>query len=170
MYLLNKYIKSVLWRVAKRLSYIDERTVPKGWKNVFLIRQGQPCGLPSFLCEYCGCFLGKKRPHRAVEHLHHLAPGLGIIWATLVLPICSYLPCYGENFAVFWLHIPNFSVIVPWSHSIFFYSTFIRWRQPNQLLRHFVFVYKPMTLLATSNMLVFFSSNVNISFHFFFLI
>jgi len=30
MYSLNKYKKSVLWRVAKRLSYTDGRTVPKG--------------------------------------------------------------------------------------------------------------------------------------------
>ena len=31
IYLLIKYIKSVLWRVVKRLSYYKGRTVPKGW-------------------------------------------------------------------------------------------------------------------------------------------
>jgi len=30
IYLLIKYIKSVLWGVAKRLSYIEDSTVPKG--------------------------------------------------------------------------------------------------------------------------------------------
>ena len=31
IYLLIKYIKSVLWRVAKRLSVYRGRTMPKGW-------------------------------------------------------------------------------------------------------------------------------------------
>ena len=36
MYLLTKYIKSVLWRVAKRLSYIEDARCLKvngGWKK-----------------------------------------------------------------------------------------------------------------------------------------
>ena len=33
IYLLIKYIKSVLWRVAKRLSLYTGRTVPKGWRG-----------------------------------------------------------------------------------------------------------------------------------------
>ena len=35
MYLLNKYIKSVLWRVAKRLSYIEDARCLKVNQNVF---------------------------------------------------------------------------------------------------------------------------------------
>ena len=36
IYLLIKYIKSVLWKVAKRLSYNTGRTVPKVWWFVYL--------------------------------------------------------------------------------------------------------------------------------------
>ena len=37
MYLLIKYIKSVLWRVVKRLSLYTGRTVPKVNENCYLV-------------------------------------------------------------------------------------------------------------------------------------
>ena len=80
-------------------------------RPVFLIRQGRPWGPHSFLYDgYSFCFLEKKKSGRTVllEHPHHLAPGLGIIWATLLLPICSCLTCYEQNFTSFWLYKTEF--------------------------------------------------------------
>ena len=52
IYLLIKYIKSVLWRVAKRLSYIEDARCLKVKEREFCINFS---GLPTF--RFCGLYL-----------------------------------------------------------------------------------------------------------------
>ena len=91
IYLLIKYIKSVLWRVSKRLSYIeDARCLKVNGINEFLpvpfIRLGW-CGWNSVQC---------RSPHNALKsgcYIHEY----GFTVSRTSLKLCSYFLYFSSN-------------------------------------------------------------------------